>query len=231
MKLGIMQPYFFPYIGYFQLIKAVDRYVIYDNIQYTKKGWINRNRILQNGSDIYVTIPLQKDSDYLDIKDRFVSSSFDKIKMLNQIQNNYKKAPYFDLVMPVINDILNYDESNLFLYIFNSVKVICHYLNIKTEFIISSSINIDHSLKGEDKVLAICKSLEATDYYNAIGGQELYSKELFKENGLNLSFLKTNPMEYKQFGNEFIPYLSILDVMMFNSREDTTMMLDNYELF
>lgn len=226
-----MQPYFFPYIGYFQLIKAVDRYVIYDNIQYTKKGWINRNRILQNGRDTYITIPLQKDSDYLYIKDRFISSSFDKIKMLNQIQHNYKKAPYFDSVMPVINDILNYDERNLFLYIFNSVKVICHYLNIKTEFIISSSINIDHSLKGEDKVLAICKSLKATDYYNAIGGQGLYSKELFKENGLNLSFLKTNPIEYKQFGNEFIPYLSILDVMMFNSREDTTMMLDNYELF
>lgn len=230
MKLGIMQPYFLPYIGYFQLLNAVDKYVIYDNIQYTKKGWINRNRILQNGKDLMITIPLEKDSDYLDIKDRYLSVGFDKKKLLNQIRESYRKAPYFDMLMPLIERIVNYDDTNLFHYIDNSIREICKYLDIKTEIIISSTFDIDHSLKGQDKVIAICKELKATDYYNAIGGQELYSPEEFKKENINLYFISSNPIEYKQFANEFVPWLSILDVMMFNSLENIHKILDNYKL-
>ncbi|MFV0311354.1 MAG: WbqC family protein [Dysgonomonas sp.] len=230
MKLGIMQPYFLPYIGYFQLLNAVDKYVIYDNIQYTKKGWINRNRILQNGKDLMITIPLEKDSDYLDIKDRCLSVGFDKKKLLNQIRESYRKAPYFDMLMPLIERIVNYDDTNLFHYIDNSIREICKYLDIKTEIIISSTLDIDHSLKGQDKVIAICKELKATDYYNAIGGQELYSPEEFKKENINLYFISSNPIEYKQFANEFVPWLSILDVMMFNSLENIHKILDNYKL-
>lgn len=230
MKLGIMQPYFLPYIGYFQLLNAVDKYVIYDNIQYTKKGWINRNRILQNGKDLMITIPLEKDSDYLDIKDRYLSVGFDKKKLLNQIRESYRKAPYFDMLMPLIERIVNYDDTNLFHYIDNSIREICKYLDIKTEIIISSTLDIDHSLKGQDKVIAICKELKATDYYNAIGGQELYSPEEFKKENINLYFISSNPIEYKQFANEFVPWLSILDVMMFNSLENIHKILDNYKL-
>ncbi|MBF0651625.1 MULTISPECIES: WbqC family protein [Dysgonomonas] len=230
MKLGIMQPYFLPYIGYFQLLNAVDKYVIYDNIQYTKKGWINRNRILQNGKDLMITIPLEKDSDYLDVKERSLSVGFDKKKLLNQIRESYRKAPYFEQVMPLIERIINYDDNNLFHYIDNSVREICRYLEINTEIIISSSLGIDHSLKGQDKVIAICKELKATDYYNAIGGQELYSPEEFKKENINLHFISSSPIEYKQFANEFVPWLSILDVMMFNSLEDIHRILDNYEL-
>lgn len=230
MKLGIMQPYFLPYIGYFQLLNAVDKYVIYDNIQYTKKGWINRNRILQNGKDLMITISLEKDSDYLDIKDRCLSVGFDKKKLLNQIRESYRKAPYFDMLMPLIERIVNYDDTNLFHYIDNSIREICKYLDIKTEIIISSTLDIDHSLKGQDKVIAICKELKATDYYNAIGGQELYSPEEFKKENINLYFISSNPIEYKQFANEFVPWLSILDVMMFNSLENIHKILDNYKL-
>ncbi|MDR1715560.1 MAG: WbqC family protein [Prevotella sp.] len=230
MKLGIMQPYFLPYIGYFQLLNAVDKYVIYDNIQYTKKGWINRNRILQNGKDLMITIPLEKDSDYLDIKDRCLSVGFDKKKLLNQIRESYRKAPYFDMLMPLIERIVNYDDTNLFHYIDNSIREICKYLDIKTEIIISSTLDIDHSLKGQDKVITICKELKATDYYNAIGGQELYSPEEFKKENINLYFISSNPIEYKQFANEFVPWLSILDVMMFNSLENIHKILDNYKL-
>lgn len=230
MKLGIMQPYFLPYIGYFQLLNAVDKYVIYDNIQYTKKGWINRNRILQNGKNLMITIPLEKDSDYLDIKDRCLSVGFDKKKLLNQIRESYRKAPYFDMLMPLIERIVNYDDTNLFHYIDNSIREICKYLDIKTEIIISSTLDIDHSLKGQDKVIAICKELKATDYYNAIGGQELYSPEEFKKENINLYFISSNPIEYKQFANEFVPWLSILDVMMFNSLENIHKILDNYKL-
>ncbi|NDV78804.1 WbqC family protein [Dysgonomonas sp. 511] len=230
MKIGIMQPYFLPYIGYFQLLNAVDKYVIYDNIQFTKKGWINRNRILQNGKDTLITIPVEKDSDYLDVRDRRISSSFDKQKLINQIRESYRKAPYFNDVMPIVEGIVNYSETNLFLYIYHSVTQICKYLEIGTEIIISSTIGIDHSLKGQDKVIAICKALNATDYINAIGGQELYHAEDFKKENINLHFISTNPVEYTQFKNEFVAWLSILDVIMFNPVEEVRKMLGNYKL-
>lgn len=230
MKIGIMQPYFLPYIGYFQLLNTVDKYVIYDNIQYTKKGWINRNRILRNGKDLLISIPLEKDSDYLDIRDRFISEAFDRRKLLNQVKESYRKAPYIENIIPVIEDIINYDDSNLFGFIFNSVKDICRYLDIKTKIIASSTLAIDHSLKGQDKVIAICKELGATDYYNAIGGQELYDREEFKKEDISLNFLSTNPIEYKQFNNDFVSWLSILDVMMFKSVDEIKEMLNNYKL-
>ncbi|MFV0469789.1 MAG: WbqC family protein [Dysgonomonas sp.] len=230
MKLGIMQPYFLPYIGYFQLLNAVDKYVIYDNIQFTKKGWINRNRILQNGKDTLITIPVEKDSDYLNICQRSVSSGFDRKKLLNQIKESYRKAPYFNEIMPLIEEIVNYNDNNLFNYIYHSIVKICGYLRIDTEFIISSTIDIDHSLKGQEKVIAICKTFEATEYYNAIGGQELYSTIDFEKENIKLNFVSSNLIEYKQFANEFVPWLSILDVIMFNSVEEIEKMLGKYNL-
>jgi len=230
MKLGIMQPYFLPYIGYFQLINAVDKYVIYDNIKYTKKGWINRNRMLINGKDVYVTIPLEKDSDYLNIDGRKISLAFDKRKLLNQITNNYKKAPYFDCAFKIFEEIITFKNNNLFLFNYNSVKKICEYLCIKTEFIVSSTVNINHSLKSQDKVIAFCNNLGATEYFNAIGGLNLYNKQNFETNNIKLNFLKTQMIEYEQFNNIFIPNLSILDVMMFNTKETIKKFLNKYEL-
>lgn len=230
MKLGIMQPYFLPYIGYFQLLNAVDKYVIYDNIQFTKKGWINRNRILQNGKDLLITIPLEKDSDYLDVCERAVSAGFDKKKLVNQIRESYRKAPLFTEMMPLIESIILYDDNNLFNYIFNSVKEICKYLDIDTELIVSSTVSIDHTLKGQDKVIAICKQLGATEYYNAIGGQELYSVSDFEKENIRLSFVSTNPLEYSQFSNEFVPWLSIIDVIMFNDVDKVREMLNDFKL-
>ncbi len=230
MILGIMQPYFMPYIGYFQLLNAVDKYVIYDNAKYTKKGWINRNRILQNNKDTLISISVEKDSDYLDIKDRSVADSFDKKKLINQIRESYRKAPYFEQVIPIVEDIINYEEKNLFLYIYNSIKEVCKYLNIHTEIIISSTIDVDQTLAGQDRVIAICKTLGAKDYYNAIGGQELYDPKDFEKEGVSLRFLSSNLVAYKQFNNDFIPWLSIIDVMMFNSLAEIQDMLNEYKL-
>ena len=230
MKLGIMQPYFCPYIGYWQLLNAVDKYVIYDNIQYTKKGWINRNMILSGNGTAHISIPLKKDSDYLDIKDRSISESFDKEKMLNQIRSTYRKAPYFTDVYEVMQQIILYDNENLFMYLFNSIKHICEYLLINTELIVSSTIAIDHSLKGEEKVLSICKTLQANVYYNAIGGVELYDKALFKKENVDLFFVETQPINYKQYTDIFSENLSIVDVMMFNSVEEIRSILLKYEL-
>jgi hypothetical protein len=202
-------------------MNTVDEFIIYDNIQFTKKGWINRNRILVNGVDAYITLPLKKDSDYLDIKDRFLSDEWtnERKKTLNRITESYRKAPQFNFVCPIIESILMYEERNLFSYIFNSLKEINQYLNIKTPLIISSSIPINHDLKAENKVIELCKARKATLYINPIGGVELYSKEDFKNVGLELQFLKANNITYTQFKNDFVPFLSIIDVMMFNQKE------------
>lgn len=232
MKIGIMQPYFLPYIGYWQLLNAVDKYVIYDNIEFTKNSWIRRNRILQGEKDYLFSLPLKKDSDYLQIVERELASDIEKekSKILNKIKINYKNAPYFECIYPILEDIFNYYDRNLFNFIFYSIKRIKDYLEIKTDIIISSMLDIDHNLKGQKKVISICKKLEASEYYNAIGGQELYSYEEFNKEGIKLKFLKSGNIEYKQFKNKFIPNLSIIDIMMFNSKEKIKEFLNNYTL-
>jgi hypothetical protein len=222
MKIAIMQPYFVPYVGYFQLINSVDLFVVYDNIEFTKKGWINRNRIFVNGKDEYITLPLKKDSDYLHINQRFLSDSFeqDKQKMLRKIKECYRKASNFQQAFALTEEIFNNNSTNLFEFIFNSIKVVCNFLEISTELVVSSTININHSLKSEEKVIAICKQLNAREYINPIGGTELYSKKTFKKNLINLCFIKTKDFQYKQHGEIFIPILSIIDVLMFNHKDE-----------
>lgn len=224
-----MQPYFFPYIGYFQLINAVDKFIVYDNIQFTKKGWINRNRILQNGKDEYITIPLKKDSDYLNIVQRewAQTDEVEKQKLIRRIKESYRKAPQCQTVIPLIEAIINFNDKNLFLYLLNSLTTLCGYLDITTEFVVSSTLPIDHTLKSEEKVLALCKNIGATQYINPIGGLSLYSKEVFAQNNIKLSFIKSNNIDYPQFKNAFVPWLSIIDVMMFNDKDTVKGYLNN----
>ncbi len=216
MKLAIMQPYFLPYVGYFQLLAAVDQFIVYDNIQYTKKGWINRNRLLQNGKDVLFSLPLKKDSDFLDVCARELAPDFKRAKLLQQFKGAYRKAPYYHETLPVLERILNYEDNNLFGFIHHSLIMLCQHLGIQTQILISSEINIDHDLKGQEKVLALCSACKADVYINAIGGKELYSKDIFKSQGLELQFIQAKPFEYAQFDHPFVPWLSILDVMMFN---------------
>ena len=227
MKIAIMQPYIFPYIGYFQLIQAVDNFVLYDNIEFTKKGWINRNRILVNGKDEFVSLPLKKDSDYKHIVQRQLADTWatDKLKILNKIKGAYSKAPQYATVLPLIEGCLNYNNTNLYYFIANAIKNICNYLGITTTITTSSSLAINHSLKSEEKVLAISNHLGATTYINPIGGLGLYSKPTFANSNIELQFLKTKAFDYKQFKNEFIPYLSIIDVLMCNDLPTVQQML------
>lgn len=232
MKLAIMQPYFFPYIGYFQLMNAVDEFVVYDNIEFSRKGWVNRNRILVNGKDELITIPLRKDSDFLNIKERYLAGTWpsERKKMLNRIFESYRKAPYFNSAFSSIEKCLLFEETNLFLFLFNSLKLIKEHLEIQTPLVVSSTIPIDHSLKGQGKVISICKERRTNTYLNPIGGTELYKKAEFKNEGIEVYFLMTNEFSYKQFGNEFISFLSIIDVMMFNSKEEIREMFDRFTL-
>jgi len=220
MRLAIMQPYFFPYIGYFQLIAAVDMFIVYDNIKYTKKGWINRNRILQNGKDVMFSLSLSSGSDTLDVCERELAADFNRDKLLNQFKGAYRRAPYFAQTLPLVEQIVRYEEANLFRFLHHSIVKTCEHLGITTEIRISSGIAIDHDLKNQNKVLALCEAVGATTYVNSIGGTELYSKEIFQEKGIELKFIQSKPFEYLQFDHSFVPWLSIIDVMMFNSREE-----------
>ena len=232
MKLAIMQPYLFPYIGYWQLINAVDTFTLYDNIQFSKNGWFHRNNILLNGQKKLFSIPLNKDSDNLNVVDRFISNEAQTQinKILSQIESSYRKAPYFNNVFSLIKNIFKHDEKNLFKYIYNSIIQVCDYLDIKTQIVISSSVDINHSLKSQEKVIAINKALNSTQYINPIGGIELYNVDIFQKENIKLNFLESEVSKYKQFKNDFIPNLSIIDVLMFNSKEEIKKMLSKYKL-
>lgn len=223
-----MQPYLFPYIGYFQAMKAVDEYVIYDDVNYIKGGWINRNNILIGGSKVLFTITLTDSSPNKAINEISIKDDF--LKFQKTIGMAYAKAPYYREVVELLSRICSFNDKALHKFIGNSFKEILDYLNIDTKLIYSSDLNKDNTLKAQEKVLAICKELKADVYINAIGGQSLYSKEDFLAQGVELKFIKTVEVPYKQIKKEFIGGLSILDVLMFNSPERVCEMLESYEL-
>ncbi len=236
MKIAIMQPYFFSYLGYYQLIHSVDKFIIYDNIKYTKRSWINRNRILLNGEDKLFTIPLKSDKDDLNVNQRYLSKDSKKecVKILAQIRNSYYRSRGFEKIYPMLNHVFMppemYQPINLFDYVYNSILFICSILSINTKIIISSTINIDHNLKSEKKVIGICNSLDANTYINSKGGKNLYNYDNFKKNKIVLKFLETNDLTYYQLSKKFIPYLSIIDVLMFNGISETKNLLNEFQL-
>lgn len=232
MKLGIMQPYFFPYIGYWQLINAVDTFVVYDNIQFTKKGWIHRNRILVNGKDSLFSLPLQKGSDFLDIRERHISPTWiiERGKILRRIESSYKKAPFFSETIELVERCMNHNTSNLFDFLLFSLENTMLHLGLRKPTIISSSINMDHTLKSQERVIEICKKIGANFYINPIGGKQLYNSDTFKNNLIELRFIKRGNISYQQLKGNFIPDLSIIDVLMFNGRHETKRYLEDYFL-
>ena len=232
MKVAIMQPYFFPYIGYFQLINAVDYFVFYDDVNYIKQGWINRNRILVNNEAKYITIPLKKLSSFIPIKNIEINPELKEYKtMLKTIEMAYKKAPYFHAIFNLINEVLNKEYKTLAEITIKSVKSCCEYLDIKTQFYVASEdFATTKGLERAERLQTICKQLHANQYINALGGQELYSKEDFTKEKIQLQFIQSKAITYKQFGNHFVPWLSIIDVLMFNSKEEVKELLNQFEL-
>lgn len=233
MKLAIMQPYFFPYIGYFQLINAVDKFVVYDDVNFIKGGWINRNNVLINKKTFLFTVPLENSSSFIQIDQTRLHSKFYqiwKIKFLRSLEQSYKKAPYYDDVFFLIEKILN-TESNFISHLaIESIKGVCSYLDIKTQIIDTSKQYNNKYLSGQDRIISICQFEHANQYINPIGGIDLYSKDDFKNNAIILNFIKTKPIVYKQFDNEFFSWLSIIDVLMFNSKNEVMRILNEYDL-
>jgi len=228
-----MQPYLFPYIGYFQLLNWADTFVIYDDVQFIKGGWINRNNLLISGNKKLFGLSLKNDSTFSNICDReFDSNKFEKekSKLLKSIQQSYSKAPHYSNVYELVKNIFDIKDTNVVNFIELSLINIMDFLRIKTQLIRSSNIDFNKELKSQDRVLELCSKLDATRYVNPIGGIELYSKEVFNNNNIELYFLKTSDINYKQFGDDYIPFLSIIDVMMFNSVEEISSFLNKYEL-
>lgn len=231
MKIAIMQPYFCAYIGYYQLINAVDKFVICDDLQYTRKGWFNRNRILDNGTDRMFTIPIKKAERCLNVNLRYLAANSikERIRILKQIQYLYQKAPFFSQNYPLVERLFINEIDNLFDFIHFSVVELCFRFDIKTPIILSSSLNINSTFKSQDRILEICNILNTNIYINPIGGKELYDKKVFKRKRIELRFIKANKVEYAQFNHEFVPWLSIIDILMFNDIEQIKSYLNEYK--
>jgi len=227
-----MQPYLFPYLGYFQLISAVDVFVLGDDLQYVKESWINRNRILMNGRDRWITFPLKKGSHLSKINERDLSDDFsaEMDKLLRVLRSAYSKAPFYKKVILFLEEVIRYPEKNLAKYAENSIRRICEYLNITTPIFIASDLSITDIMDKQDRVIKTAKKLSADVYINLIGGAEFYDFDCFKEHGMTLKFHKINDITYPQFGREFVPLLSIIDVLMFNDVSEVQRKLNCYSL-
>ena len=231
MKIGIMQPYFLPYLGYWQLINEVDKYVILDDVNFIVRGFINRNAILLNGSRHNFVLPVNKASQNKLIKDTyFYFQNKENEKLLKTIEQSYRKAPFYHETYDLLKKMFFYEDLNVAHFIGNSIKNICEYLNIETEILFSSEINKNNRLKSEDRIIEINRKLGSDTYINAIGGKELYSKNVFIEEGINLYFIKKDNIIYKQFDNDFVDNLSIIDVLMFNSKDKVKNLLTKFTL-
>ncbi|MBD1396947.1 WbqC family protein [Pontibacter sp. JH31] len=235
MTLAIMQPYIFPYIGYFQLINAVDKFVIYDDVNFIKQGWINRNRILLHGKEHLFTVPLEGASSFKLIREtelNYKSYRTWEVKFLKSLEQSYKKASNFGDCFELMQKVFKRIEgqTNIADLAVASIVEVCNYLELKTEIKLTSTIYDNQNLSAQSRVIDICIKEAALKYINPEGGQSLYDHMVFEEHGLQLKFIKVGLDEYKQFNLPFSKGLSIIDVLMFNPRERVKQMVNNYNL-
>jgi hypothetical protein len=232
MNIAIMQPYFFPYIGYFQLVNAADIFIFYDDVNYINKGWINRNKFLVNENALYITISCEKASQNKLISEINVLLDLKtQDKILKTIENAYKKAPFFNEVFSLFYKCIRFEKHELGRFSANTILEVCNYLNIKKIFKFSSA---DHSdSKGMDKsdrLIHIARSEQCENYINLMGGMKLYDKTYFKKQGVELCFLQPQSINYTQFNRTFIADLSIIDILMFNDTHVVNTFINKYLL-
>lgn len=226
-----MQPYFFPYLGYWQLLNFVDRFVFYDDVNYIKRGWINRNRILHSGGPGYITVPVRNASQNRAICELSIDESGEwRDKMLRSISNTYRGSPFYAEVFPVVEEIINHRNNNLAGLLKHQVASMASFLEIGTALVDTSRDYGNSSLSGQHRIVDICKQEKAETYVNPEGGVALYDKRIFEAEGISLRFLKTNPICYRQRLADFFPNLSIIDVLMETGREGCTRLLQEFRL-
>lgn len=235
-KIGIMQPYFFPYLGYISLIKHTDEFMLFDPVQFIRHGWIERNRILKPGEGWqYIQVPLQKHSLTTDIKDIKIDNTQNwRVKLLSQLQHYKKKSPYYKETIEVVENGISKEADSITKLNFNTLKSVCDYLKIPFNCSIYSERNLAiEEVKAPDEwALNICKALGYREYWNPPGGMEFFDGEKYSKAGIKLVFQKPVLEFYSQRrgAENFEPGLSVIDVMMFNHPEQINKMLDNFEL-
>ena len=234
MKLAIMQPYFLPYLGYFQLIDSVEKFIMFDDVNFIKQGWINRNNFLVNNEKHLISLPLKQISSYKLIKDINIDTQryekwFDKFK--KTLVQSYSKAPYFEDTINLIDSIYRSPKSNLISELnYLAIQQLCKLIGIKTEIQRTAVQYNNKNLSGQERVIDICKRENATAYINAIGGKSLYEKQTFKDYNIVLFFLQSSDIRYRQFNKNFVPSLSIVDALMFNSVNKLDRLIKSYDL-
>ncbi len=233
MRVAIMQPYLFPYIGYFQLMNAVDRWVVYDDVAFIKQGWINRNRILINGEPQMFTVPLHGASSFVLINQTEINQRIYPIwksKFYKTLEQSYRKAPNFDVIFPLIKEVLDTEHKTISALALHGLKAVTGYLEISTTIVESSASYNNNDLRGEYRVLDICRQENAMEYINVPGGKHLYDKLEFEKKNIELHFIEPKLMPYNQFKGSFVPWLSIIDVLCFNSKEQIHTLLKACEI-
>jgi hypothetical protein len=217
MKVAIMQPYFLPYIGYFQLMASVDTFVVFDDVNFINRGWINRNRLLLNGVAHTFTVPLRGASQNRLICDIELVDEYGwREKLLRTIRQAYGKAPCYAQVSALLENLINYPSIRLDEFLLNSLREIVRYLSLEVEIVSTSRIYNNEHLKGQERILDICRQERADIYINPIGGVDLYDRAGFLKQGIQLNFLRSGMVSYSQGKSEHVAWLSIMDVLMFN---------------
>lgn len=226
MILAVMQPYIFPYLGYFQLAYHTDKFIFYDDVNFIKGGYINRNNILSKGQKQLFTLPVEKASSNRKINELHFSSN--RKKVLKSIEQNYRKAPYFEFVMPVITEVLSTKETQVSTLCKNSVISVFDYLALELDYSFSSDLNYDRAGSASAKLFSLCDVTDANKYCNMKNGELLYSKKDFKEKGIELTFLEMANFIYSQGENDFVSHLSIIDVLMWNEKSTVIELMKKY---
>jgi hypothetical protein len=226
MRLAIMQPYLFPYIGYYQLVAAVDQFVFLDDVNFMKRGWVNRNRLLLSGCVKYFTVPLSDVSQFHKISNVRIFQECNWQKKLSEsILQSYGKAPYFKVIYPILASVLFEGEPKIAEMAKKSIVSIAQYLEFNTQFIWTSAEYDNDELPAQERILNICHKMSADHYCNLPGGAKIYEASTFLSQGICLEFVSPRQIDYRQFSDQFHPWLSIIDVLMFNDKSKVNTML------
>ncbi|TWO66648.1 WbqC family protein [Caenimonas sedimenti] len=227
MKLALMQPYFFPYLGYFSLLAAVDRFVFYDEVQWIKNGWVNRNRVLVGGATSYLTVPVRDAGPSRTIAEVEVAKDAGwRRKMFEMVRHAYRKAPYFAPVHDLLQQAVPEAQPHVSAMAKASVRLVAGYLALPVELVDDPGRQGEPGLIGPERVLGVCRDEKATAYWNLPGGKALYDAERFQAAGVALRFVEPVLEPYPQFAAAFVPGLSMLDVLMHNSPQEARRMAE-----
>lgn len=227
----VMQPYFFPYLGYFQLVAASSVFVYFQDASYIKGGWINRNRVLVQGRPHVFTVPIEKASSHRTIEATNIANAQDwRSHFVRLLEQAYARAPFRDRVLNLVSNVVYSTTSSIGRLAEESVRAVCAYVGFVPQWRQSHEFQFSDSPRGAARIKRICQALEAERYVNAPGGKALYDAQDFQRAGIELRFLRPVLPEYEQTGGAFVSGLSIIDVLMFNSPEVTRTWMEAYEL-